>query len=165
MSVVRRSSDALLDSYGPALFAVACVLIHDPMRAEKLVGQTILASDDGFLRRPKVDSCVVARRLAAQVYRRYFCADPHASGSITVLATDDSPYGALHWDLRALTDDHRAALALCKFGGHTYRQAAVVLDLPASHVAELLCEALRQLNPEGREPSIEMHEEARDELS
>lgn len=153
----KQVSDAMLDRYGPALFTLACVLIHDPVRAEQLVTRTIASRSNGFLYRTKVESRVVARRLAAQVYLQWFCADPNNSPSVTITVspTDDSPRGALLRGLRALPDDHRAALALCTFGGHTHRQAAAVLELPTARVAELLCEAMRELDCEGRDLLVE----------
>ncbi|MFZ2013278.1 MAG: sigma-70 region 4 domain-containing protein [Nocardioides sp.] len=39
----------------------------------------------------------------------------------------------------------RASLALCVFGGLTYREAAVLLDVPPATVADLLNAGLREL--------------------
>ena len=51
-------------------------------------------------------------------------------------------------EIHGMLADQRAALGLYKYGGHTYRQAAELLDLPPERVARLLCDALRSLaNP------------------
>ena len=41
----------------------------------------------------------------------------------------------------------RASLALCVFGGLTYRETAALLDVPPSTVAALLTAGLRELKP------------------
>ena len=48
--------------------------------------------------------------------------------------------------LGELAQLQRAGLALCVFGGHTYREAAGLLGLPPTTVAELLTSALREVN-------------------
>ena len=47
--------------------------------------------------------------------------------------------------LGQLARSERGALGLCVFGGHDYRQAAGVLDLPPEAVARLLTAGLQEL--------------------
>jgi len=47
--------------------------------------------------------------------------------------------------LGELASRQRGALGLCVFGGHGYRQAAHLLDLPPSAVARLLTSGLQEL--------------------
>ena len=47
--------------------------------------------------------------------------------------------------LGQLAQLQRACLALCVFGGLTHREAADLLDVPPSTVAELLTAGLREL--------------------
>ena len=46
--------------------------------------------------------------------------------------------------LGQLAQLQRACLALCVFGGHTYREAADLLDVPPSTVADLLTAGLQR---------------------
>ena len=142
---VRTST---FDLHGTALYSLACALTDDPARAERMVAQAIASRRTGLLRREKVDSRSAAREFAAIIYLSWFCVDstsPPTQGS----PTSGLPTAAILRALRVLPEDHRAAVALCVFGGHTCRQAADVLGLRTRHVAALLRDAVLDLDGAG----------------
>jgi DNA-directed RNA polymerase specialized sigma24 family protein len=52
---------------------------------------------------------------------------------------------AKHNSVGRLAPVDRACVALCLFGGHTYREVASLLDVPPRTVAELLTASLRDV--------------------
>lgn len=133
----NRERLRLYDRYGQQLYAVATTLTGDPDLAEQIVMQAISVHGDG-----QTD----LRDLSAAVWVAWLCWAP-ADG--TDGASQPSSLPTLTSQLHALPDDQRVALALCRFGGHTYRQVAELLELPAETVARLLGDALRALVPAG----------------
>lgn len=134
----RRSGDADLpaavaayDACAQRLRLLAGFLTDVPERAEELVVDAILSHSGPY----------VLHDLAAEMYRAWrrggYAPDPRPRGAPTT-----SPLVRLVLGMPA---DQRAALGLCKFGGHDYRRAAGVLGLDPGHVARLLSEALRSL--------------------
>lgn len=146
---------AIVDEHGYDLYVLANVLTADPAHAERLVAQAISAHGDG--------PCAF-RELAGAVYLAWF-----AWGSVAGVGENDlgeqgldeqgrdeqgrAPVGSkvaqVMRELHALPEDQRAAIGLCRYGGHTYRQAAEALGLPAADTAQLLGQALRALAPPG----------------
>jgi len=120
-----------LDQHGPALHHVASALTADAGLAAKLVVRAVLAC-----RHDDVDPGL--RELSSLVVLGWL-------GRPSQLPTDTVPLPSLLQDVHALPDDQRALLALCRFGAHTYRDAARVLTLSADGAAVLLCTALRTL--------------------
>ena len=142
-----RKAGRLFDRHGTALHTFASILTKDPLHAETLVIDAICSQ---VALPPLTDQDTKqrsARKLAAATYAAWSCrpAPPTPTPAPAGIKSRSSTLTALH----QLPDDHRAALALCSFGGHTYRQAASVLGLPAERVAILLREALLTL---GRTP-------------
>ena len=134
----RRSGDvepsaavAAYDACAQRLRLLAGLLTVVPERAEGLVVDAILSHVGPY----------ALRDLAAEMYRAWrrggYLPDPRPSSIPTM-----SPLARLVRDMPA---DQRAALGLCKFGGHDYRGAAEVLGLDPADVARLLSEALRSL--------------------
>ncbi|KQX72378.1 RNA polymerase sigma factor [Aeromicrobium sp. Root472D3] len=120
----------VLDLHGADLHAVASVLTTDPELAEQLVVvavRTSLPDDD-------------LGRLSGTVVRAWL--DGHPEQLETIVPAAPTPLSRLH----ELPVHQRASLALCRFGGHTYRQAADLLELPAASVADLLTTSLRALH-------------------
>jgi len=146
----RKTADALLDRFGTELFTLARELVDDSARAEQLVRQTITARRFSLFRHRDPEAKVFAREFAGLIYLLCFSVDSTTLPSLWNPPSSDSPGAALRSGLRVLPDDHRAALALCVFGGQTYRQTAVLLSLPVRRVAELLREALQVLDGAGR---------------
>jgi len=122
----------ILGRHGDELHAVATLLTDDADLAMRLVVRAIVAPRDG--------SVATLRELSASVVRHWL--DGHPARLAPVPPTS-SP--TLVEAVHGLPAHHRAALALCRFGDHTYREAAVLLDVPASTVAELLAATLRSL--------------------
>lgn len=131
---------ALVDQHGYALYLLAHVLTADPDHAERLVVQAINAQGDV--------PCAF-RELAAAVHVAWSAWGELAERAETsaIIGTPASTQ-TMH-DLHALPDDQRAAVALCQYGGHTYRQAAATLGLSAAYTAQLLGQALRALAVSG----------------
>ncbi|MEJ7635829.1 hypothetical protein [Aeromicrobium sp.] len=127
---------AVFDHYGSELHLMARILTDDQELAERVVIQAIAAHHSG--------PCTL-RQLSAAVYVAWAAWGPHPRTSASLAPVDDSAAEAQLYEFHGLQDDQRAALGLCRFGGHTYRQAALVMGLPADHVAELLCAAMRNL--------------------
>ncbi len=63
----------------------------------------------------------------------------------TLLENGDGPRPTAAVRLAHLADLQRRTLALCVFGGHTYRQAAIELGVPAGTTARLLISGLQDL--------------------
>lgn len=134
----RRSVDveppaavAAYDACAQRLRLLAELLTDVPERAEGLVVDAILAHVGPY----------VLPDLAAEMYRAWrrggYLPGPPSSGTLTS--------SAVVRHVHRMPADQRAALGLCKFGGHDYRRAAGVLGLDPGHVARLLSEALRSL--------------------
>ncbi len=122
---------AAYDACAQRLRLLAGLLTDVPERAEGLVVDAILSHVGPY----------VLHDLAAEMYRAWrrggYLPDSRTSGVRTM-----SPMARHVHDMPA---DQRAALGLCKFGGHDYRRAADVLGLDPGDVARLLSEALRSL--------------------
>jgi DNA-directed RNA polymerase specialized sigma24 family protein len=124
----------LWDRHGRSVYALACTLLGDEEAATQAVkqGMTDLArSTDSVLAKD------ARRSMARHVYRR----SQELAGK-TPRTMDLPP--AMVW-LSQLAHLQRACLALCVFGGHTHREAAGLLDVPPTMVADLLTAALREV--------------------
>ena len=77
------------------------------------------------------------RRLARHVYRHTQELAGETSGAVQLPQV-------MVW-VSQLARLQRASLALCAFGGLTHREAAALLDVPPSTVADLLTAGLREL--------------------
>ena len=130
------SPEAFWDLHGASLYALACALLGDEAAALRSVS---LAMADIYTPAgvdAEVSPEVTLRTAAACVYIR--C---HAGlGEIPMERTMTTP--PLMVLLGELPRGQRAALSLCVFGGHTYRQAATRLNLPSEVVADLLTAGL-----------------------
>ncbi len=128
----RRAED-LLSDHGRAAFALACALLGEE---EKAARATALGIVD-LACSPAAAAAGTRRALARRVYWR--C--EQIAGETT---------GATHQPatmvrLRQLAQLQRSCLALCAFGGHTYREAASLLGVPALTVARSLTSGLKEL--------------------
>lgn len=137
-SAVRQSS-VVFDGYADDLFRLASVLSDNAEFAQHLVIQAIV-SDQFSGPAPQH-----AHELSASLVRAWVNRDRSAWAADNADRSDLSPRSAILGDLHTLDDEHRAVLTLCKFGAHTYREAAHVLHLSAERAATLLCEAMHQL--------------------
>lgn len=127
---------AAYDEFGQSLHLFACALTDDAELAGQLVIQTILAHQSA----PRT-----LQDLSAGVYIAWIAwGNPPLSAETSVAPGASATTRMLH-EIHGLPADQRAALGLCKYGDHTYRQAAAVLGLAPDRTAQLLCDALRTL--------------------
>lgn len=128
----KRDVGELFDRIGPELCRLAGVLTADADCADELVLTAIAEHRaDGSCRSD-------LRILAGAIFLDW------ASRETVDLAAESSGDGIVG-DLRGLPHEQLAAIALCRYGGHSYRQAADLLGLPAAELAQILCAALRNL--------------------
>ena len=121
------------DRHGGSVYALACALLGDEAAATRTV---TLAMVDLALATDVESHEDTLRFLARQVYRH--------SQEVTVEASGAHLPPVMVW-LGQLAQLQRACLALCVFGGLTHREAADLLGVPPSTVAELLTAGLREL--------------------
>ena len=132
---VGRELTDVWDRHGMAVYALACALLGDEAAATLAVTRAMQdlagSSDLGWVLDER-------RTLARHVYHR----------SQELLGDTSAPHElppAMRW-VAQLAPLQRACVALCCFGGHTHREAAVLLDVPPMTVAELLTAGLRELS-------------------
>ncbi len=134
----EHSAAVLYDEFGQRLHLIGCILTDDADLAQMLVIQTIVA------RAP--EPCTI-QELSAGVYVAWMAWGNPPITRDPVVSTDTDANDRMLGQIRQLPADQRAALGLCKFGGHTYRGAAAALGLAPDRVALLLRAALRALAP------------------
>jgi DNA-directed RNA polymerase specialized sigma24 family protein len=133
-AVTRRDLEELWDRHGGSAYALACALLGNEAAAAEAVR---LAMADLARSIPDVSTEEARRSLVRQVYRH--AQEPVFETSGAVLLPP-----VMAWVSR-LARLQRASLALCVFGGLTHREAAALLDVPPSTVADLLTAGLREL--------------------
>jgi len=133
-AVTRRELEDLWDRHGASVYALACALLGNEVAAAEAVR---LAMAD--LARPMsgVSTQEARRCLVRHVYRHAQEPAGETSGAVQLPPV-------MVW-VSQLARLQRASLALCVFGGLTHREAAAVLDVPPSTVADLLTAGLREL--------------------
>ncbi len=129
-------AETMFDEFGQRLNLFASVLTDDPELVDRLVIQSIVAHES---------EASSLQELSAGVYVAWIAWGSPPLSNHGYLSADASPATLLINEIRDLAADQRAALGLCKYGGHTYTRAAEVLGLAPDHVATLLGEALRSL--------------------
>ena len=123
--------DELWDRHGPALYAMACLLVDD--EADAVLAVTLGMMEVYRIPQPEP----TLRRAARYVHRHCVTLEPN-----TVDPAVATPAMARLGEVARL---QRSALALCLFGGHTYRDAAAELGIATEAVAWLLISGLREL--------------------
>jgi hypothetical protein len=122
------------DRHGRSVYALACILLGDREAAAQAVtlGLTDLAGSAH-----RVSAADALRRMARHVYWRTqeLAAQPPSPPHLPPAMAG----------LGRLAQLQRASLALCVFGGHTYREAAGLLGVPPVTVAELLTAGLKEV--------------------
>lgn len=124
--------EELWDRHGAALYAIACLLLED--ESDAVLAVTLGLMD--LYRVPEPDPSL--RAAAGCVHRHCRTLASREKGH----ASTKAPAMA---GLREVAWLQRSALALCFFGGHTYRDAAAELDIPSDTVAWLLMSGLQEL--------------------
>ncbi|WP_229054667.1 sigma-70 region 4 domain-containing protein [Aeromicrobium sp. Leaf350] len=138
----RTPASETYDEVGQRLYLLAGLLTDDDELAGRLVVRAVLAEPA----RSELQA------LSAAIYVAWM---ERWEPSWAVGAGAASSTGLVQ-QVHELPAEHRAALGLCRYGGHDYRRAAAVMGLAPERVAELLCEALRHLGTpaaSGAEPS------------
>ena len=130
----RGELEGLWDRHGGSVYALACALLGNEIAAAEAVR---LAMADLARSSRDVSTEEARRSLVRQVYRH--AQEPVSETSGAVLLPP-----VVVWVSR-LARLQRASLALCVFGGLTHREAAALLDVPPSTVADLLTAGLREL--------------------
>ena len=122
------------DRHGGSVYALACALLGDEAAAARTVTLAMVdlaRSTDGESHQDTL------RFLARRVYR-------HSQEAPVEPSSRPHLPPVMAW-LGQLAQLQRACLALCIFGGHTHREAADLLGIPPSSVADLLTAGLREL--------------------
>lgn len=133
-AVTRRELEDLWDHHGGSAYALACALTGNQVAAAEAVR---LAMADLAPSIRGVSTEEARRRLVHHVYRH--TQEPAGETSGAVLLPP-----VMEW-VSQLARLQRASLSLCVFGGLTHREAAALLDVPPSTVAELVTAGLREL--------------------
>jgi DNA-directed RNA polymerase specialized sigma24 family protein len=130
-----RAARELWDGHGRSAYALACALLGNEAAAAEAVQLAML----DLARSTSVLSDGETRRqLALTIYRYAPRPSDEAAGA-------DRLPRSMVW-LSRLARLQRASLALCVYGGLTHREAAVLLAVPPSTVAELITAGLREIN-------------------
>ena len=133
-AVTRPELEDLWDRHGGSAYALACALLGNEVAAAEAVRLAMA----NLARSIRGLSTEEARRcLVRHVYRH--TREPAGETSGAVLLPP-----VMVW-VSQLARLQRASLALCVFGGLTHREAAALLDVPPSTVADLLTAGLREL--------------------
>ncbi|WP_046772580.1 sigma factor-like helix-turn-helix DNA-binding protein [Jiangella alkaliphila] len=96
------------------------------------------------------DEVGMRRRLAYLIFVRCLASRATVASLTAERAESPNPGGrgsarAMMASLGSLAGQQRASIALVRFGGFSYRDVAILLDLPAGEVARLLATGLREL--------------------
>lgn len=133
-AVTRRELEDLWDCHGGSAYALACALLGNEAAAAEAVRLAMADLARSMRGGPTED---VRRSLVRHVYRHAQEFDGEMSGRVLLPPV-------MVW-VSQLARLQRASLALCVFGGLTHREAAALLDVPPSTVADLLNAGLREL--------------------
>ncbi len=133
---LTRDPADLFERHGAALLALAMVLLGDRERAEGLATDAILDACAGPVHLTQgADRWELARYVyvrSQRMPRGLPSTQPQVGACPVAPAALDRPSGA--------SVEH-VALALAMFGGHSHREVATLLRLPADDVAALLLTA------------------------
>ena len=130
----ERELEDLWDRHGGSAYALACALLGNEVAAAEAVR---LAMSDLASSIRGVSTEEARRCLVRHVYRHAQEPADERSGAVLLPPV-------MVW-VSQLARVQRASLALCVFGGLTHREAAALLDVPPSTVADLLTAGLREL--------------------
>lgn len=134
--------EAVWDLFGSRLWALACVVVGEEPVAASAVALAMgdLFSPAGAAQHQAAHTLLPAAARAVHARARELGGHEghdRAPG-------DPALPPLMTWTAR-LADLQRSVLALCCFGGHSYRMAAEVLAVPPATVAALLTSALMEL--------------------
>ncbi len=133
-AVTRRELEDLWNRHGESAYAVACALLGNEGAAAEAVRRAMT----DLARSTRGGSTEESRRcLVRHVYQHARGLTGETSGMVMLPPV-------MVW-VSQLARLQRASLALCVFGGLTYRETAALLDVPPSTVADLLTAGLREV--------------------
>ncbi len=175
VAIGRWRQDALAEAYrrhAGAVFALARRLLQDATTAEEVVQEVFLrlwnAPDKFDPDRGSLRSYLLAQTHGRAVDILRSDASRRRREERDVRQTAEAGYDLEHevWDLtvservkgavNTLPDDERRAIELAYFGGHTYREVAVILDAPEGTVKSRIRSGLRRMRNELAEAGIGM---------
>lgn len=131
--------EELWDAHGRSLFALARTLLGDESAARRAVTSAIttLYEDHGG---PEPAS-------ALRTSARYVFAHSEAMRTRSALVTFEPVGTSSTSALRRMALNQRRMLALCIYGGHTYRDAAAAMGISEDTAAQLITAALKRRRP------------------
>lgn len=175
VAIGRWRQDALAEAYrrhAGAVFALGRRLLQDTTAAEEVVQEVFLRlwnSPDKFdPERGSLRSYLLAQTHGRAVDILRSEASRRRREERDVRQTAESGYDLEHevWDLavservkeavNSLPAEERRAIELAYFGGHTYREVAVILDAPEGTVKSRIRSGLRRMRTELAEAGIGM---------
>jgi RNA polymerase sigma-70 factor (ECF subfamily) len=175
VAIGRWRQDALAEAYrrhAGAVFALARRLLQEAGAAEEIVQEVFLRlwnSPDKFdPERGSLRSYLLAQTHGRAVDTLRSDASRRRREERDVRQTAESGYDLEHevWDLavservkdavHTLPADERRAIELAYFGGHTYREVAVMLDAPEGTVKSRIRSGLRRMRAELAEAGMGM---------
>lgn len=129
----------ICEQHGVPLYLLGCVLTRDEDEAATIVANVIGQSFDGPAAADLRDQRDARRRLARRVYLK---GSRHDGSRARPAAPGESGSGdaippAVQW-LMGLPLQQRTVIALCMFGAHTCRDAAVLMRIEAQRAGWLL---------------------------
>lgn len=128
-------AEDLWNDHGTPVYWLAYAVLGDETAAMRAVALGMV----DFVRLEERTAIHETRRtLARHVYR-------HSTELARELSTSSKPPPVMGW-LAQLAWLQRASLALCIYGGHTYQDAAEVLDISPRTAAQLLTAGLHELS-------------------
>ncbi|MGH3360807.1 MAG: hypothetical protein ACRDO7_18530 [Nocardioidaceae bacterium] len=131
----------ICEQHGVPLYLLGCVLTADEDDAVTVVADAIGQRYDGPAAADLREGPDARRRLARHVYlegsRLGGSSTPARPAAPGEAADRGSLPPAVLWLMR-LSTQQRALIALCLFGGHTYREAAALMNIEADEAMTLL---------------------------
>ncbi|SDU76928.1 RNA polymerase sigma factor [Jiangella alkaliphila] len=158
--VDESAAERICDRHGAALFSLAYSVLLDQGDAERVVVSVIaeVCVEHDVAR----DEVSMRQRLAYLTFVQCLSSGMTVASLTADGSEDPAPSGrksapAMMAGLGMLAGQQRAAIALVCFGGFSYRDVALLLDLPAAEVAGLLTLGLREMAGAGSSSSSRRH--------
>ena len=138
----------LLDRHAGSLWSMALFFFDDLDRAESVVAELLV---DAAVEPYTMSQADIRRDLSRRMYltsRRLSMRRGPPAG--TLLRPDEDATGSVtHVLLTTVTEQERAAIALCWLGEHSYQEASELMSLPARDVLNVLWTGLQALESMG----------------
>ncbi|MGH3357814.1 MAG: sigma factor-like helix-turn-helix DNA-binding protein [Nocardioidaceae bacterium] len=145
----RQRTTCICERHGSPLYLLGCAITRDSDRAADAAARAIAQTSPPSTESSRGDAELLRRELGRRVYLDCVALEPPSGGYPRHSDRPDADASSLPmvaW-LWSLPPQQRASIALCVFGGHTYREAATLLGLAAADVAGLLHSACTAAPP------------------